>query len=84
MRIVFEETGGILHTYVVITELPVAAEAISIRGLIKVLREGQYTWAIALTGEGSAWAHLHLVGRRPRIRDACKLTAEARAKRKRP
>ena len=62
--------------------MPVVAEALSIRGLIEVLRKGPYTWVVALTGEGSAWAHLHLVGRRPPISQACKLTAAA-LKRKR-
>ncbi len=65
MRLVFDETGGIPFKYVDITELPVAAEALSIRGFVTLQRRhsGPYTWAVAITGEGSAWAHLHLLRR---------------------
>ncbi len=64
MRLVFEETGGIPLKYVALTELPVAAEALSIRGFIQLRRSGRDTWVLAITGEGSAWAHLQFVGQR--------------------
>ena len=64
MRLVFEETGGIPFKYAPVTELTVAAEALSIRSFIEVQRSGPYTWVVAITGEGSAWAHLHLLRRR--------------------
>ena len=63
MKLVFEETAGIPLKLVAMTELPVAADALRTRGFIKVQRSGRDTWVIAITGEGSAWAHLHLVGR---------------------
>ncbi len=65
MRLVFEETGGIPFKHVALTELPVVAEALRDRGFIKLQRRrsGPYTWAVAITGEGSAWAHLHLLRR---------------------
>lgn len=58
VRVVFAETGGIRGKYAALTELPVAAEALSIRGLIDLRRSGPDTWVVALMGEGSAWAHL--------------------------
>ena len=63
MRLVFEETGGIPFRYVALTELPVAAEALSTKGFIRLQRAGRDTWAVAISGEGSAWAHLHLLRR---------------------
>ena len=63
MRLVFEETGGIPFKHVALTELPVVAEALRTRGFIKVQRSGRDTWMVAITGEGSAWAHLHLLRR---------------------
>ena len=62
MQLVFEETGGIPFKPVAMTELPTAAEALRTRGYIKLQRSGRDTWVVAITGEGSAWAHLHLVG----------------------
>ena len=62
MRLVFEETGGIPFKYVALTEMPVAAEALRTKGFIELQRAGRDT--VAITGEGSAWAHLHFVGKR--------------------
>ena len=59
MRLVFAETGGIPLKYVALTELPMAAEAL----FIQLQRSGRCTWVVAITGEGSAWAHLHLLRR---------------------
>ena len=42
----------------------VAAHALSERGLLDVQRTARDTWVVALTGEGAAWAHIHLLGRR--------------------
>ena len=64
MRLVFEETSGIPFKYVALTETPVAAVALSNRGFIDLRQSGPDTWVVALTGEGSAWAHLHLLGMR--------------------
>ena len=61
MRLVFEETGGIPFKYVALTELPTVAEALSTKGFIRVQRAGRGTWAVAITGEGSAWAHVQFV-----------------------
>ncbi len=61
MRLVFEETGSIPFKYVAMTELPVAAEAISRRGFIELRRSGRDPWVVGIAGEGSAWAHTHLV-----------------------
>lgn len=61
MRLVFAETGGIPRKYVAQAGLPAAAEALSLRGFIDLRRSGPDTWVVAMTGEGSAWAHLHFV-----------------------
>jgi hypothetical protein len=63
MRLVFDETGGIPSKFVALTDLPVAAEGLQILGLIELRRRSLDTWVVALTGEGSAWAHLHFVAR---------------------
>jgi hypothetical protein len=63
MRVVFDDTGGIPFKYIALTELPIAAEALSLRGFIELRQSGRDTWVVAITGEGSAWAHLHFVGR---------------------
>ena len=63
MRLVFAETGGIPLKPVAMTDLPLAAEALRTRGFIKLQRSGRDTWMVAITGEGSAWAHLHLLRR---------------------
>ena len=63
MRLVFAETGGIPLKYVALTELPMAAEALRDRGFIQLQRSGRDTWMVAITGEGSAWAHMHLLRR---------------------
>jgi hypothetical protein len=64
MRLVFEETGGIPFKYVALTDAPVAAAALNNRGFIELSQSGPDTWVVAITGEGSAWAHLHLLRRR--------------------
>jgi hypothetical protein len=66
MRVVFEQTGGIPLKFVALTDLPVAAEALGLRGFIQVQRSGRDTWVVAITGDGSAWGHLHFVGSRRR------------------
>ena len=38
--------------YVALTELPVAAEALSIRRFVQLQRSGRDTWVVAITGEG--------------------------------
>ena len=63
MRLVFAVTGGIPFKYIALTEMPPAAEALRTRGFIKLQRSGRDTWVVAITGEGSAWAHLHLLRR---------------------
>ena len=62
MRLVFAETGGIPLKPVAMTDLPLA-EALRTRGFIKLQRSGRDTWVVAITGEGSAWAHLHVLRR---------------------
>ena len=61
LRLVFDETGGIPLNYVALTDLPVAAQALVVEGFLVLRPSGPDTWQVALTSEGSAWAHLHFV-----------------------
>jgi len=80
MRLVFAETGGIPFKYVALTELPLSAEALRTRGFIRLQQSGRDTWVVAITGEGSAWAHLHLLRRHLRRRGS----ASSSLRRERP
>jgi hypothetical protein len=76
MHLVFDETGGIPSKFVALTDLPIAAEGLQILGLVELRHRSLHTWVVALTGEGSAWAHLHFVAR-------CETLAQLVAARKR-
>ena len=61
LRHVFDVGGGIPGKFVALTELPLIAVVLRDKGMVDLQRMSPDTWRIALTGKGSAWAHVHFV-----------------------
>jgi hypothetical protein len=61
LRLVFEESGGLPGRFIPLTEVPVAAIALHNKRLLIVQQISPSTWTVALTGNGSAEAHVRFV-----------------------
>ena len=61
LRLVFEESGGVPGKFMPVTEVSVAALALANKGLLIIQQLGAGRWGVALTGAGSAEAHVRFV-----------------------